>query len=379
MDRGALALSGSATVLGGAYREPISLAIGRAAGAAAIARHRGARRAVADRPDDARHPPDHRRRHHRRQQLRAAEPGGRRAHRRDGGGADAHRPRRGARGRADFPRRQCLSDRERRRDRLLEPQPHRARPGGDGHDAGRGLRGDAEPERHASDARHPAQLRSAARSGRDHLAPRHRADAERRHARGRQRSGHRAAFGRGARGHRPRARARRAAGRTRPGRALRRRFGRRRDRPVVAPDVRQAGHPERRAGVLAKPQGQRQAHLDHRLSPDLERRGAFRFAGQREPHLRFPAQRHDRRSRAAGAPRQAARPEGRVGDLHRNHGRAGIGAAQPAEGERGKDFDFFRWQEDRDRIEKFLREDDHFEARVWRGAAPRRRRPRRSI
>ena len=29
-----------------------------------------------------------------------------------------------------------------------------------------------------------------------------------------------------------------------------------------------------------------------------------------------------------------------------------------------KDFDFFRWQEDRSRIEQQLREDAHFEARV---------------
>ena len=125
---GALSLSGDATVLGGAYREPISLATRLPAGVAVVAHDDSARRALGRRRDGARRSPDDGRGHRRRQQLRAAGAGRRRADPGNARGADSAGPGRSPRRRTHLSRRQRLSDRRQRRDRFFQSHAHRARP-----------------------------------------------------------------------------------------------------------------------------------------------------------------------------------------------------------------------------------------------------------
>ena len=134
-------------------------------------------------------------------------------------------------------------------------------------------------------------------------------------------------FRRSAGRHGPRARSRCPAHRTRPGRPVRCRARRERDRSVLTPHVRQAGHTKRGGGVFAKPQGQRQAHVDHRLSAEAEHRAPLRLGGQRESNLRLPSRCDDRRRQSGSACGFPPRRADCLGPIH-GHARPSRGCAQ---------------------------------------------------
>jgi outer membrane protein assembly factor BamA/autotransporter translocation and assembly factor TamB len=119
--------------------------------------------------------------------------------------------------------------------------------------------------------------------------------------------------------------------------------------------------------------------IDLVFSQDLKDSGRFTWIVGYRPRsnveLRFVSQdnesriydfRHDVTIGGRAAKPQAVHPVGRIASV-RFTGTPGV-SEQTLRDEltqtEGKDFDFFRWQQDRDKLERLLARDEHFEARV---------------